>query len=348
MSYESSNYISCPAIQDSLNAVFNQGDLTNRPYIPPFLSALISDRNKQGVTIQQRLDGKGRKKEVEVTYSPRLCEDSVLDTIATACDSGDPVGELSTTYELDPDVGSSIVRSLTLRDLIDTCKDDQYYVANTIMKMMDVVIRVMNKKSLSEAATLFGVHATTGSSAAVDVVTQNGANLSSDMVDKISYLLKISEFNNNDAWIFGGSFDFNRYYQAVNLACCTDVLNFDLSTYNGQYGPLPVFDKAIETQWGANELGLLLPNALQLITYNEFVGANGIRVLDDATYKQGTLVHPATGIEFDYSAKFDCGRWEFAIGLAHKVVGMPSDMFYGCDELSGTNGFWNFKIVNPS
>jgi len=347
MSYESSAYISCPAIQDTLDALFNNGDLTKRRYIPPFLSVILSDRNREGVTLQQRIEGKGRKREVQATYSPRLCENSVSETRLNACTNGDKVGELSHTYEVDPDAGSFITKDLELRDLIDTCKTDEYYVANTINKMIDVVIRKMGKKTLQEAAVYFGIHADTGSDAAVTVRTQIGNNLDSDMVDKTSYLLKISEYQNNDAWLIGGSFAFNKYYQAVNFSCCTDALNFDLSSYNGQYGPLPVFDKNVDQFWGTRHVGLLLPNVLQMITYHDYVGANGIRVLDDATYKQGTITDPVTGIMFDYSAKFDCGIWTFSLGVAHQLVAVPEDMFYACDELRGTNGFWDFVITNP-
>jgi len=346
MSYESSAYVSCPAIQARLNEIFNNADLTQRRYIPPFLSAIISPLNTQGVTLQQRIGGNGRKREVQAVYSPRLCTNSVSASRLDACTAGDKVGELSQTYEVDPDAGSFITKNLELRDLIDTCETDSFYVANTINKMIDAVVRVMGTTTLAEAAVLFGVHADTGSDAAVSVSSQIGNNVSDDIITKLSYLLKISEYSNNEAWVVGGSFDFNRYYSAVGLSCCTDALNFDLAAYNGQYGPMPLFDKGVDTAWGANHVGLLLPNALQLITYNEYVGERGIRVIDTETYKQGTIVDPATGLMFDYSAKFDCGTWTFSLGLAHQLVAAPSDMFYACDELRGTNGFWDFVIAN--
>ena len=212
MSYESSAYVSCPAIQARLNEIFNNADLTQRRYIPPFLSAIISPLNTQGVTLQQRIGGNGRKREVQAVYSPRLCTNSVSASRLDACTAGDKVGEVLQTYEVDPDAGSFITKNLELRDLIDTCETDSFYVANTINKMIDAVVRVMGTTTLAEAAVLFGVHADTGSDAAVSVSTQIGNNVSDDIITKLSYLLKISEYSNNEAWVVGGSFDFNRYY----------------------------------------------------------------------------------------------------------------------------------------
>lgn len=346
MAYESSAYISCEAVQRRLSELIGRNDRTNVRYIPPFLSAILSAQNKEGVTLQQVDNGNGRKREVRAVYSPRLCKDTTSDSRLNACDAGEKVGEISTTYEVDPDQGTWKNGQLELRDLIDTCETDEFYVAQTINKMIDVVVRKMGDTALDEASALFGVNATTGNSAAVSVATQSGANISDDMVSKISYLLKISEYNDTAGWAIGGSFAFNRYYQAVGLACCTDALNFDPSSYNGQYGPMPIFDKGVDAAWGTNHVGLLVPGALQMLTFVENRTSRGIRVIDTETEKWGTIVDPVTGIEFDYSAKFDCGVWTFSIGLAHQLVGMPSDMFYQCDTLNGTTGFWDFVIAN--
>lgn len=346
MAYESTAYVSCEAVQRRLNELVRRNDRTTQRYIPPFLSAILSAQNKDGVTLQQVDNGNGRKREIRAVYSPRLCKESVSDTRLTACDAGTKIGEISTTYEVDPDAGTFINGSLELRDLIDTCQNDEFYVANTISKMMDVVVRGMGDKALDEAAVLFGVHATTGNDTAVQVATQNGVNISDDMVSKISYLLKISEYNDTTGWAIGGSFAFNRYYQSVGMACCTDALNFNPAMYDGRFGPMPIFDKGVDAAWGENHVGLLVPGALQMLTYNDNRGGNDIGVLNQPTEQWGTIVDPVTGIEFDYSAKFDCRVWTFSIGIAHQLVGMPSDMFYQCDQLNGTTGFWDFQIVN--
>ncbi len=353
MSVDLNTYVSCEPIQQALNGKFVDFDPTDNRFVPQFLRVVNSDANTMGV-LQNQIDrGDGHKMDVKVTYTPRMQESETSNTPLDACTTGDENGETSTTYEIDNTAGTWAKATVDLTKLIDNCKTDEYFVSKQVRNLIDVVVRSMGTKTVAEAGALFGNHASTGTDTAVTGATKDSSGTwINDLTGKIEYEIALSEIEGSAVFAFGGSQAFREWQTNVGYNCCTGAYNVDLNAYNETYGPALVFDKRIAKAtvlpWGdADSVGVMVPGALQLLTYNQNRGANGIREINTGTDVVGTLLDPISGILFDYEATYNCKKWTFSVGVAHQLVAMPADMFSGGDDLEGVNYFYNFTIDNP-
>jgi hypothetical protein len=339
-------YTSAVAVQDALsNNKFVQFDPTAKRTISPLIRILTSSINTTGVIQRQIARGGGQKASVDLIYQPRLLESSVSSTPLDACSTGDKNGDLSTSYDIDKNSGSWAKGTIDVKtDLVDAVFPHEYYVQQKIRSLMDAVYRSMATKSFAEISALVGNHASTGNATAITGATKDSnGNLSDDLISKMTYDLSMMEVEGITPFAVGGSQDWQRLQNALGYTCCTSALNFDLNEYNRAVGVAPVFDYRAETQWGAGSVYMIVPGALQLVSFNANGGA---AVADDDTYKSATIMDPETGVMFDYEAKYDCGVWTFSLGLAHEVFGMPPDMFQTGDRLEGVNYVSEFEISN--
>ena len=348
MSYGSWDVLACPNLQENIADYFVSGDPTVNREIKALTGFLLSDDNKS--VLNSRIDsGNGHKRTVELTYFPRL---EATSTSATpSCAGGDELTQCSTTYEIDTTVGTSKEMRLQLRDIEKGCADDEFYFSKVLMQEFDAIYRKMNKTNAAQAAALVGNHATTGTSAAVNATVTASGNYSNDFVQTILYEMAESEIENTVPVAIGGSQKFWNYRNASEFAQAADGLNIDVSSYLGRYGFPMLYDRDIETSgaFAADELLVLVPGALQLLTFNRFApDGNTVAVMNDDLYKQGTITDPRTGIMFDYVAKYntcDGLSWDIWVGLSHKLVGMPSDLFNPSDRLEGVTYAYKFKAV---
>jgi len=352
MTYSCSGLVACPQIQQDINSYFGINPQTisetNR-----FLKWLLSPQNR-GMSIQRQLDsGNGHKRQVELLYQPRELITNVGDSADLSCTCDNDPCNLSTTYEIDSSVGSSYCWSATLRDLEDQCEDDPSFFAKQVMRAMDVLVRKMDRDCVEQAFALVGAFAG-GQTDPEAIQTAKGAACCdgkvTTLIEEVSYEYAEMEWENSII-AFGGDFEWKSYWDSLSVACCTD-LGENLNAMMNKFQIVPFYDRNIR-DYATEDLGFLamIPGSLQLFTFNEFKGAKGIRIIDDDSVKQGTLMHPNPeyyGLEFDYYAEYTCGKWVFQLKLAHELDAAPDDMFFAGDRLSGVNFVTEWYIDNPA
>jgi len=344
MSAAPTNYIHCPQIQEYLERQFTEFDPTEQREAQTFLEVITSPMNTKDI-LQNQVSTKGKIKTVEVKFMPRFLTTEVSDSIDRTCASGTDAGEYSETYTIDPNSGSQIRKQLTLSELIEVCQDDEFYVAKLIRKMMDVLARSMNEKTITQAATLFGINPVNNTTL-LTTKTKTGNTLLSDMITDVKFTMVQSELANVVPFVFGGSRTYWEYIAAYEMSCCNAVQNIDIPAYANKFGFIPYFDRLAEDAFGENHFATIVPGALQLLTFNQNVGSRGITVIDTETEKVDVLVDPFNGVAYDFRASYDCGTWTFDLAVAHELVGMPETLFSNGDRLQGVTYNFDNVIVN--
>jgi len=351
MSYAFSSFVSCPNIQERLDAGYFNADPTMFPGHINTLRAVTSPMNESGI-LQNQIDSKnGHYRQVEVVYQPRMT-DSTSVSATLNCAAGAEYGETSRVYNIDPNVGASRRWSIGLDDLAPRCENDETYIARQLAMQMQAIKRFMNQEAVTFIATNNGSFAANPGStvpSGTQLVTKTKNTTTGvfldDFLSDVVYQYQLAE-----AWdrpiIIGGEL-VQKYMTALKSHCCATV-NVDLQAMmNSDAQSYFFFEPRIgAAQGNSNGFAFIAPGGVQMIRYNAFRGANGIRVIDDQSIKKGTISDPETGLEFDYYAQLDCNQWKFFIGLSYKFVTLPSDVFFLNDQLRGVNYIFEGTVNN--
>ena len=349
MSYIAS-LVACPDLQDRINGYFGCDKATmlkvNETGLVQFLNSPVNTNNVLSNTISP---GSGKLRTLELTYTPRIKSDDIETTITReSCVATEPYGNRSASYTLDTTVGVQDSKKIRMADLVRICQDDQTYIESMLMAMMDAQIRKMDIIAAQQAVLLAGNFGVSEDDVTDDVKTvstqRTGGGLSDDFVSEIDFASDNAGYCMTP-FILGYG-EIYKAYKKLAAACCADNgLNVAaLAQAVGLTGSF-IPDRNIKTALGtAADFITVDPGALQLLTYNQFEGYGNM--MDTDIFTQKTIVHPQTGIKFDYQAKFDCGYWHFFISVAFKVVGVPTDLYYSGDIYDGVTGVNKYKIVN--
>ena len=351
MSYAFSSFVSCPNIQERLDAGYFNADPTMFPGHINTLRAVTSPMNESGI-LQNQIDSKnGHYRQVEVVYQPRMT-DATSVSATLNCAAGAEYGETSRVYNIDPNVGASRRWSIGLDDLAPRCENDETYIARQLAMQMQAIKRFMNQEAVTFIATNNGSFAANPGStvpSGTQLVTKTKNTTTGvfldDFLSDVVYQYQLAE-----AWdrpiIIGGEL-VQKYMTALKSHCCATV-NVDLQAMmNSDAQSYFFFEPRIgAAQGNSNGFAFIAPGGVQMIRYNAFRGANGIRVIDDQSIKKGTISDPETGLEFDYYAQLDCNQWKFFIGLSYKFMTLPSDVFFLSDQLRGVNYIFEGTVNN--
>ena len=347
MSCNSGELISCPNIQEGLDRQFEglNGVFTGTG--TPLVEFLSSPLNTEG-TLQRQIDaGNGHYRTVELRYQSRILESAVSTSTALSCSGGSQPCNDSQVYTV-PSAGSSYKWAQTLTALEAQCEDDESFFARQVSMAIDAVKRKMETTSWAQAVALVGKFASTGTTTPIVVQTKNLTTKQyiPDAVEAVRYQMFQNEYY-GDVFAFGGGQTFYDYFSSVLGSVPNTYLGIDLVKMFGGKGIMPFMSYRSAAAFGNTSDFLTVgKGALQLITFNEYRGANGIRVIDEPTTKYGVIQDPATGLNFDYFANLDCGTWNFMVKLAHKLVALPNDLFQSGDRLDGVNWINQFRITN--
>lgn len=353
MAYCLDTYIDCEAVQEPLNGYFTNFDPTANRDSNTFLKFLSSPENKQGIKIGDLIDpGNGRKKMVKLLYMPRFPEHEAGSDPCDTCQTGEPFGELSTTYDLDC-VGTSWTRSIALDSLERNCKSDEFFYVNLLNRGIDVMMRRANSIAISEAAALLGGAFTTS--------TKNAAGaFVNTAVEDIQYQIRaMGELGSDVPVVIVGEDLILKYSWASEFACCNDQA-VDWGRYFTNGNLVMVQDMKIEngsvdagtSGLGANHFLATVPGALQLLTFNKFRGsqwAAGKNI--GTTLEKGIVVDGVYNIPLDYRVSVTCANGNDVVnlylGFEHQLVGMPTDLFCAGDIQEGQVYTWDVTVTNP-
>lgn len=348
---QSSQFVSCPAVQMSINEAFF-GNTNNQPYSKSALVRFLkSDVNTNNVLVNA-IKAEGYKlKQAQVVWPQRYTPIQATDGLPVGCEEGEVRGELSQTYTLDPLAGTYMATKIAPGLLRERCESDAAWLGKEIAAVMDAVVSQAEAKIADAVALNKGNFASdvdngdpagTTTEKTVFKYETAGGNLVTKPYETI-----VGDAEDNDfrmpPVVFGGRVwaDYARAMKAVGL----NSQGQDLATYIQQN--MYIFEQSREV---ANALGnpkaaiAIAPGTVQIIESN--YTQSPLVTMDDDALKIGTLTHPVLPITFDYVAKFeDCGTeeypngyWNITIKWNFDVVFMPEDMFQATDRLFGVNG----------
>lgn len=341
---------SCPQIQqDILNNFIQNADVLGAKEPQGFTDFVMSPTNTNGVLQSKINAGGGKYRSVELLYTNPVLESAISTSPAKLCVSTNEAGTFSKTYQIDTTAGVAYNEKFDLLNMAAMCKDNSLWFAQRVQAMMDGLVKKIGTINATQLALLYGAFASGDSGVTQNIKTVRTRKSSSNDVDLDAYEeIAFSAANNNYSsvpFIFGFGEIF-KYSRKVAAGCCAaEGVDYGQYAANNAYVMVP--DKKVYTALGSNDNFLMVnPGAVQFISWLEFEGANGINVIDDQAYKQTVITDPKTGIRFDFQLKNDCGTIHVNIKLAHKLVGLPADLYAGGDAFRGVTWVHEFAINN--
>jgi len=344
----------CPEIQDRLNNYFTECDKSQmmRMHETSFVQFLRSPVNTKGALQQQLSFGSeqgSKQRIVELVYPQRFVNSDYSDVTAKVCESTRKPARCKKTYTI-PTIGTQYDEVWDLVDLSKICQSNPDFIAEQMMLIMNGAIRKMDADLVADLVTLIGnfgdgeTNVNVNNEKVVQTLQAGG------IIPDSNFIVEV-EFAGDNAgycsipYVFGWG-ETKKAFRRLQAGCCANS-GLDLSRISGEGTVAFLQNSNIEQTFGVNHFMSLEAGSIQLITWNEFVGLEGINVFNDSSYKQGTLVHPETGIMFDFLRVVNCGKITFSIKLDHKLVGMPDDMFKIGDRHEAVTGVNEFLITNP-
>ena len=268
-----------------------------------------------------------------------------------SCTSTSKFGERNEVYTIDPLVGVSIDKEIDPMELITRCETDSNYFNRMVMGMMDAAVRRMDETTANELIAFSGGFgpSETGVSSLTKTVKTRTSTTDSRLV---SNFISDIEFAADNAGYCGVPIAF-MYHDVWKAAqelrasnCCNDG-GMNLSTLASLAGITFVPNRNIPSALGSTSKFITIdPGQVQLLTYNKYMQGDNIMLVNDESYKQTTVQHPETGLTFDLRMVFTCGKWHVFIELAHKLVGIPDDLYEAEDIYSGITGVNKYVVNN--
>lgn len=347
MSHTVSGLIDCPQIQEDLNTQFTRSAPNNRMEPQGFTDFVVSKLNTDG-TIQNKVSpGGGKKRKVELVYTPPILESEIGTNPERKCTSDNEAGQLSEEYELG-DSGVQYDEVLDIDNMASMCKDNGLWFAERIQAIMDGLYKKIGTINAQQLSTLYGAFGTGVDGVLNDIKTVSTKKL--DGSPNIDMLAEI-EFASLDTGYGGTPYIFGfgeayKYYKKVAASCCASD-GLDLSVFAAQNSSVFVSDKKIDRELNGDFI-TLIPGAVQMLHWLQFEGPEGINVINDQSYKQTVITDPRTGIRYDLQIKVDCGKIFVNLKLVHKLIGLPTDMYSVGDPYHGVTFVNRYKISNPS
>jgi hypothetical protein len=356
MSHDLTSIIACPDIQDQLNQHFlTQANPLDAREKQDFTDVFVNSAlNTNGILQSKVSPGRGKRRTVELIYTPPILESEIGTTPAKACTSSNEAGMLSESYELADDEGVNYDEKFDLLNMATMCQDNALWFAGRIQAIMDGLTKKMGTINATQLALLhgnFGSGESNVNTKIKTIATRTATALGAgpDM-SGWSDIVKAAE----NAGYPGAPFVFGwgeiyDYVTKVKAGCCANA-GIDIAAFAAQNDLVFLKDKKIGSalNTATNQFLTLAPGAVQLLTWLEFEGERGINVIDSEVYKQTVITDPRTGFRFDLQVKNDCGSIYVNIKLAHKLVGMPTDMFSAGDAFDGVTFVNKFAISNPA
>lgn len=338
----------CPEIQRDLVGHFQTCDPTKllASHEHALVSFLWSSTNR-GMIQEMVSPGRGKKKIVDLVYTPRILEEEISLDPTKSCTAGDNAGMLTHRYELNG-TGVSVKESYDIADLADICKDNELWIAERINAMMNGLVRKMEAVAMEDLQAIIGSFAAGETNVTNDVKTVQtkfaDGKQDSNFLEELTFAASNAAYC-SIPYVFGWNETF-KAFKRLEAGCCADSgLNFD--ELSSAYGQVFLPASKTESVFGANNFVTLAAGAAQPIWWNEFAGAEGINTVSEQSYVRGVLVHPQTGVPFDYLWSDNCGVITIQLKLMFQIEGLPTDMFDAGDRLNGVTQANQYVISNP-
>lgn len=324
----------------------------------PLEEVLMSQANSRN--IQSLMSpGNGKKRTVELKYTPRLTESEVEEDVDNPkCTATNKSGEFSQTYTM-PDSNIGYSEALDIDDFTDWCGDNGTRFLQRVNAMADVLERKVATQHAQEFALLAGKWGTnifTTGNAVGNVNSSNEyvwATRYSDGKPNPEALGNLSiarmKAGLNNVIGFGGTSAWT-YFNALNIGCCSQD-GLDLMAAMNQFGLSYAYDKRLEAALGNNGVNKLmlyrLGSVVPLFYTNNQWKSGAAPIFQGGDYLHTGIFSARTGMPMDLTIKDNCGSLSIAVAVSTKLIAVPNDQFQTNDPYFGLNGVAKVLISNP-
>lgn len=288
---------------------------------------------------------------VDNPFCFEVCSLSGVDCHTTRVESTNPSQEVVFELLSDPyrvcssqESGADpVTLNFDADDLMKYCMDDDTtYITRQIARYNKRFIESLDNRIAEVFITKIGTTATGAAEQDLNFFNYNStttqANLNAVAVFYLNQLWKNAGNDGNFA-LLGG--------ERVNLLAAfkgwqgLNDMGVDLNNLN-ELMPYIYYDRNFDSVFGnTTDFVQIAPGAAQLVTWNRFRGEKRKEVTN--LYTHGTFIDPATGIEVDFTWRYDerCERWEYEpfvhVELAVNLPGGCNNNLAGVN-LAGVNG----------
>ena len=359
MSYMTSSLVACQTLQEDLTTVWQAEGTAGSDEMIPLEEVLMSQANSR--EIQQRMaPGNGKKREVELKYTPRLTESEVEENVDNPkCTATNKSGEFSQTYTM-PDENIGYSELLEIDDFTNWCGDNGTRFLQRVNAIADVLERKVATQHAQEFALLAGTWGTniftTGNAAGnvnssdeyVWATRYSDGKPDPEAMGNLSVARMKAGLNNVVG--FGGTSAWT-YFNALNIGCCSQD-GMDLMEAMNRFGLSYAYDKRLEAALGNNGVNKLMLYRLGSVVplfYTNNQWKNGAApIFQGGDYLHTGIFSPRTGMPMDLTIKDNCGALSISVAVSTKLIAVPNDQFQTNDPYFGRNGVAKVLISNPS
>jgi len=319
----------CQKLQTTLNRTAGENAPSLKRDRVGYLEALLSDANTAGIE-KIPVPTNGKKRMVQLDYIQRGTEAKIgAGTEINGCVAEINPEPFEQIIDVDEKVESQGL-GFSEHEMRKLCEGDDVYVSNVLMSQMNAVNVELNKHLLGIQSLSFGNFAD-GTVVKSLKLLEDGTNASRGIATaQMRHEYDKAAASGAPIIVAGGNFDL--YAKMNQIACCND-LGVDLARWTDyQY----FYDRFVDSAVGTNDMIVLAPGAVQLVTWNQYVGEYAKR---NDVFEHGTITDPFTGMTYDLKIHYDdCNDiWTMKMGVAFKLVHLPANAFAATDDLNGVN-----------
>jgi hypothetical protein len=331
----------CPNIQQKINNAWATMSPSTQRSKLGYLDALQSPQNTTGVEKIATNSRNGKTGIVTLTGYTRGVVAETSDDPSIFCDAAiEP-----TPYEIEVECDNWIsLAGLTFNEdqMRKICDPDSMWIADILNSRFDAIATQLDAELLALQAANFGNFI--DGTATVHTIYPLNSVLEAQPIAETLMLNEYMDINGTGTPLLVGAENINLYSQLVKIGCCNDG-GVDVAA-NGQYQFF--YDRQVGAAFGDNnDFVLMQPGAVQLVTWNRFVGPY---IMDEKLWKKDTITDPKTGVTYDMVMSYSpCegdaaeGQYVLSIGVYYTLAFLPVDAYQATDPLYGVNGTLYFN-----
>lgn len=288
------------------------------------IDGLMSAQNRNGFTAQI-VPTNGKFRAVQINYVGQACDSDVVTDCAINCT---PTVEPEPSEKLLTDFYCAKYKmSFDEVEMRKLCEADSVWVGQNIMRAMNAINVSVDKALITAVDHLIDISAVN-----IPLFTSTGFPNPMAWPQVISRIELVGHAG--APIVVGGSMS-ELYAKSQSIACCNTVAGMDLSAMSGN--AYYYFDPQINTIGQATEFYGWTPGAVQMVTWNRYLGEYAKRSDD---MEHGTIVDPFTGLVYDLKTSYDdCAeKWYVELALNWNIVDMPKAFCADSDD----NGIYKF------
>lgn len=325
----------CQKLQTSLNSVAGQNAPALKRDRVGYVDALMSEENRAGFEAIP-VPSNGKYRAVQIDYIQRGTDADVNLTCSNSCDTEQEVAPKQSIFEVENCLETKGLR-FQEDEMRKLCEADSLYVSNVLMSQMNAINTALDKQLLALQSTNFGNFADGTQLKQIKLFEPTTNSPRSIAAAQIRHEYDLVGASGAPMIIGSGNFDL--YAKTQQIACCNSTTGTDMARWTDY---MYFNDRFVESEIGANHFVVLAPGAVQLVTWNKYLGDYAKR---NDVFEHGTITDPFTGLTYDLKVHYDdCADvWSIKMFLNWGLFFIPSNAFKTGDVNEGVNYTFDFE-----